>query len=200
MTDGNRVRQADVRRTTAETDIALSLELGGSGEFDGSTGIGFFDHMLTLFARHGRMRLRIECTGDLQVDSHHTVEDIGICLGEALGEALGDKSGIVRYGAAYVPMDECLARAVVDLSGRSACVIDAQTAADRAGGFDVELAWEFFHALARSGRLTLHIDLLRSGNAHHAVEACFKAAARALADACRIDPEASGVPSTKGTL
>ncbi len=200
MSDEKRARSATIERTTGETDISLTIDLDGPASLTGRTGVGFFDHMLALFARHGRMSLDVRCTGDLHVDGHHTVEDIGICLGQALGGALGDKSGIARYGLAYVPMDECLARAVVDLSGRTCCVIDAEVAADQVGEFDVELAWEFFEALARSGRLNLHVDLLRSGNAHHSIEACFKAVARSLAQACAIDPEATGVPSTKGIL
>jgi len=200
MTDSVGVRKAEIRRTTAETDIALSLELDGPGTLTGTSGIGFFDHMLALFARHGRMAIGLTCSGDLRVDGHHTVEDVGICLGKALAEALGEKRGIARYGVAHVPMDECLARAVVDLSGRAHCTIEAALAIERVGDLDVELAWEFFRALARSARLTLHLDLLRGGNAHHAVEACFKATARALAQACALDPAIEGVPSTKGLL
>jgi len=194
-------RTANVHRTTGETDIELVLMLDGKGALSGTTGIGFFDHMLGLFAKHGGMSIELDCTGDLHVDGHHTVEDVGICLGRALADSLGEKKGIRRYGMAYVPMDECLARAVVDLSGRGHSVISAEIAAERVGDLEVDLAWEFFRALAANARLNLHLDLLRSGNAHHAVEACFKAVARALAEAVAIDPaRAEEVPSTKGVL
>jgi imidazoleglycerol-phosphate dehydratase len=194
-------RKASVQRTTAETDIRLDLALNGDAGLDGTTGIGFFDHMLNLFARHGGLALKLDCDGDLHVDGHHTVEDIGICLGNALAEALGDKRGINRYGMAYVPMDECLARCVIDLSGRAYLRIGAEVTAERVGDFDVQLAWEFFRAFSSQGRFNLHIDLLESGNAHHALEACFKATGRALKAACAIDPASSGsVPSTKGVL
>jgi imidazoleglycerol-phosphate dehydratase len=200
MSDDVRRRSAEVKRATKETDITLTVDLDGDGGFTGETGVGFLDHMLDLLARHGRLTLNVECSGDLQVDAHHTVEDIGICLGQALAEALGDKAGIARYGMSFVPMDECLARAVLDLSGRPCCVIDAPVSADQVGAFDVELAWEFFEAFSRNGRLNLHLDLLRGGNAHHSIEACFKAVARALADGCAIDPRSGGVLSTKGVL
>ena len=201
MGDQTSARKAAIHRRTGETDIELTLDLDGDGAMDGTTGIGFFDHMLALFAKHGHMRIEIACTGDLHVDNHHTVEDVGICLGQALVEALGEKKGIARYGTAYVPMDECLARAVVDLSGRASCVANAEVAAERVGEFEVELAWEFFRVVAMNGRLNLHVDLLRSGNAHHAVEACFKAVAKALREACALEgTRADEVPSTKGVL
>jgi len=200
MSKENSLRTAEVRRTTAETDIRLTLALDSEGAFTGTTGIGFFDHMLALFAAHGRMTLNVDCSGDLHVDGHHTVEDVGVCLGQALADALGEKKGIHRYGVAYVPMDESLARAVVDLSGRAHCVAVAEVAMHRLGDFDVELAWEFFRALSNVGKFNLHLDLLRSGNTHHAVEACFKAVARALAEACAVDSAREDVPSTKGVL
>jgi imidazoleglycerol-phosphate dehydratase len=194
-------RTGKVRRATAETDIELTLTLNGAPSVSGTTGIGFFDHMLGLFARHGGMTVGLNCRGDLHVDAHHTVEDVGICLGRALVEALGEKKGIRRYGLAYVPMDECLARAVVDLSGRGFCLINVELGCERVGDFEVALAWVFFRALADNGRFNLHLDLLRGGNAHHAVEACFKAVARALAEAASVDPSrGEQVPSTKGVL
>lgn len=200
MTDSDSRRTAQIDRKTAETAIKLAIALDTSGTFSGTTGVGFFDHMLTLFARHGQMDIDIECTGDLHVDAHHTVEDVGICLGEALGEALGEKRGINRYGFAYVPMDESLARAVLDLSGRSHTEINAKVNAPRVGDFDTELAWEFFQAFARSGKMNLHIDLIRCENAHHGIEACFKAVARALAQACARNIGRDDIPSTKGVL
>ncbi len=200
MSGEARSRKADIQRSTSETNIQLSLDLDGDGSYTGATGIGFFDHMLTLFARHGRVSLSIECVGDLDVDGHHTVEDVAICLGTCLVDALGDKRGIARYGTAYVPMDECLARSVVDLSGRAAFECDAALAVQKVGDFDGELAWEFFAALSRVGAFNLHLDLLRGGNAHHAIEACFKAVARSLAVAMIVEDASAGVPSTKGVL
>mgnify|MGYP000063216644 CR=1 FL=1 len=200
MTDTSSNRTGRISRATAETTIKLALSLDARGELRGSTGVGFFDHMLTLFARHGRMDVDLECTGDLHVDAHHTVEDVGICFGEALVEALGEKRGINRYGFAYVPMDEALARAVVDLSGRCHTVINAEVGTSRVGDFDTELAWEFFQAFARAGKMNLHIDLIRGDNAHHSIEACFKAVARALAQAVSQDSGRDDIPSTKGVL
>ena len=201
MTDEIEPREAEIERTTGETDVRISLGLDGDGTLHGSTGVGFFDHMLELLARHGRLSLKLDCTGDLHVDSHHTVEDVGICLGRALLEALGDKKGVNRYGLAYVPMDECLARCVVDLSGRASYQMNADLGAERVGDLEVELVWEFFRALSTEGRFNLHLDLLRTGNAHHAVEACFKAVGRALAQASMVDPTGDDtVPSTKGVL
>ena len=193
-------RTGVIERTTGETQIRLSLDLDGNGTMTGETGVGFFDHMLQLFTKHGRFSLTIEASGDLHVDAHHLVEDTGICLGKALLEAVGDKRGIARYGFAYVPMDECLARCVLDLSGRPWCVIDAEVNRDKVGDFDTELAWEFFRAFTNEGRLNLHLDLLRSGNAHHALEACFKAVARALRVAVTIEGDNNEIPSTKGVL
>ncbi|HRU22762.1 MAG TPA: imidazoleglycerol-phosphate dehydratase HisB [Candidatus Latescibacteria bacterium] len=194
-------RSAEVHRSTKETNVRIVLSLEGNGVFHGSTSIGFFDHMLTLFARHGGMSLSLDCKGDTQVDGHHTVEDVGIVLGTAIAQALGEKRGIRRYAAAFVPMDESLARVVVDLSGRPYCVIGAELTPAKIGDFDVELAWEFFRALSVHAKCNLHIDLLRAGNAHHAVEACFKAAARAFSEAWTVVGSESGeIPSTKGVL
>lgn len=196
----NEKRRACVERKTAETDIRLELCLDGTGVYTIETGIGFLDHMLCLFAKHGLFDLTIRCKGDLEVDGHHTVEDVGICLGQAILQALGDKRGIGRYGVSYVPMDEALARVVVDLSGRAYLVFNAEWRAQRVGGFDTELAVEFFRSVAVEGRMNLHIDLLRGENGHHALEAIFKAFGRALDEASRHDERVEGVPSTKGVL
>jgi imidazoleglycerol-phosphate dehydratase len=193
-------RSAVVQRKTRETDITLSLVLDGSGESSIDTGIGFFDHMLTLFARHGFFDLTVTCRGDTRVDYHHSVEDVGITLGKAFAEALGDRAGIARYGWAYVPMEYALARAVVDISGRSALDYRAASAVEKVGDFNTELVPEFFRAFADNARLNLHIDLLKSSNGHHDIEAIFKAVARALADAVRIDSRVKGQHSTKGVL
>jgi imidazoleglycerol-phosphate dehydratase len=193
-------RRASLVRRTNETDIRLTLDLDGEGRADINTGVAFFDHMLTLFARHGRFDLSVEARGDLEIDAHHTVEDIGIVLGQALATALGDKRGIARYGHAYVTMDEALARAVVDLSGRPYCVYEVPVAAARLGALDTELAEDFWRAFAMNGRLNLHLDLIRGRNSHHVLEACFKAVARALHDAVRIGLWGDEVPSTKGSL
>ena len=195
-----RVRRAEVRRRTKETDVRVSLDLDGAGESSVSTGVAFLDHMLELFARHGLLDLEIECRGDLEVDDHHTVEDTAICLGRALGEALGDKAGIARYGSALVPMDEALCRAVVDLSGRFYLVYEVETRRERVGSFSVELAEHFWHSFAEAARCNLHLDCLRGRNTHHILEGTFKAAARALRQAVEIDPRVHGVPSTKGVL
>jgi len=193
-------RNARIQRKTAETDIDLTLALDGCGTCRTETGIGFFDHMLTAFARHGLFDLTVACKGDLEVDAHHTVEDVGICLGQAFSQALGDKAGIVRFGHSYVPMDEALARAVVDLSGRPYLVYNAAFTEEMIGAFPSSLALECLRALADNARITLHIDLLRGANAHHGIEAIFKAAARALRQAVERDARAQGVPSTKGVL
>lgn len=193
-------RTAHIQRKTSETDIDLSLILTGTGTSNIDTGIGFFDHMLTALARHALLDLAITCKGDLEVDAHHTVEDIGICLGQALSDALGDKTGIARFGSAYVPMDEALARAVVDLSGRAHLIYRAKFAEERIGAFPTALGLEFFTALAHNGRLNLHIDLIRGSNAHHSMEAIFKAVARSLRQAVALDNRISGIPSTKGSL
>ncbi len=192
-------RTAEKERSTAETQIRLALDLDG-GEASAETGVGFLDHMLDLLARHGRLGLRVEASGDLETGAHHTVEDVGIVLGQALDEALGDRAGIRRYGSALVPMDESLAECAIDISGRPLCVFDADLPATSIAGFDTELTEELFRAVANNAKLTLHVSVRRGTNAHHMIEACFKAFARALRVAVSIDPEAPGVPSTKGTL
>ena len=193
-------RTAVVKRTTSETDIELELNLDGGGESKVQTGIGFFDHMLTAFSRHGLFDLTLTCKGDLEVDQHHTVEDVGICLGQALNEALGDKRGIIRFGHSYVPMDDALARVAVDLSGRPYLVLTPEPQAGMVGDFPAALVLEFFRALTDHGRLNLHIDLLRGANDHHGIEAMFKAFGRALDGATARTDRISGVPSTKGQL
>lgn len=192
-------RTARVERTTKETEIDLALELEG-GEAAISTGVGFLDHMLDLLARHGRLGLEITAKGDLETGAHHTVEDVGIAFGQALDQALGDRSGIRRFGDRAVPMDEALSTCAIDLSGRPFCHFQADLPPVSIAGFDTELAEEFFRAVATNAKLTLHIETRYGSNAHHMVEACFKAFARALRDAIDIDPEQIGVPSTKGTL
>ena len=196
----NTPRTAEIARKTSETDIRLSLSLDGTGTGQIDTGIGFFDHMLTALAKHGVFDLAVACKGDLCVDAHHTVEDVGICLGQALDKAVGDKAGIARFGSAYVPMDEALARAVVDLSGRAHLVYQAAFVEEMVGAFPTALGLEFFTAFAHNGRFNLHIDLIRCGNAHHGLEAIFKAVARALRQAVARDSRVSGVLSTKGSL
>ncbi len=193
-------RTAEIERATAETRIELSITLDGKGDADLATGIGFFDHMLTLLAKHSLFDLVIKAQGDLHVDGHHTVEDVGICLGKALSEALGDKSGIRRYGSATVPMDETLATVAVDLSGRPFCVWNAEVPREMLGTFSAPLAEEFWRAVASSAALNLHVLCHYGRNTHHMIEAIFKAAARALRQAVEIDPRVSGVPSTKGVL
>jgi imidazoleglycerol-phosphate dehydratase len=193
-------RTAEIRRDTAETKIALSLNLDGSGQSQLATGIGFFDHMLNLLARHSLIDLRVEAQGDLHVDAHHTVEDVGICLGKAVAQALGDKAGIRRYGAATLPMDEALATVAIDLSGRAFCVWQAELPPEMLGGFNAALAEEFWRAVAGSGAFNLHVLCHYGRNSHHIVEAIFKAAARALRQAVEPDPRGVGVPSTKGVL
>jgi imidazoleglycerol-phosphate dehydratase len=195
-------RTAQIHRKTGETDVTLTLGLDGDGSGTRSTGVGFLDHMLDLLARHGRLDLDVQVAGDLQTGSHHTVEDTGIVLGQALHEALGDRRGIRRYGHAVVPMDEARAMAALDISGRPYAAIsgfETLPPGDIAG-FEHEAAEEFFRAVASAARLTLHIDLQAGTNAHHMIEACFKALARALRIAVSIDPDETGVPSTKGTL
>ena len=195
------MRKAELRRATAETDIALALELDGTGVSQIATGCGFLDHMLTLFARHGRFDLTVTCKGDTYVDYHHTVEDIGICLGKAFAEALGDKRGITRYGDIALPMDETLILAAVDISGRGGYYGALNIPTEKVGDFDTELCREFWLAFAANGGVTLHLRQLAGDNSHHIIEGCFKAAARALRAAVRIDPECAGeVPSTKGML
>jgi len=192
-------RTAKRERRTAETEIRLELDLDG-GDSRAETGVGFLDHMLDLLARHGRLGLAVEAQGDLETGAHHTVEDVGIVLGQALDAALGDRAGIRRYGSALVPMDEALAECAIDISGRPLCVFDADLPATSIAGFDTELAEEFFRAVANGAKLTLHVAVRDGTNAHHMIEACFKAFARALRVAVSLDPDESGVPSTKGTL
>lgn len=195
------MRQATVTRKTRETDIALTLNLDGQGRAEVDTGIGFFNHMLILFAAQSRVDLAVRCQGDLEVDCHHTVEDVGIALGQALAQALGDKAGITRYGDAWVPMDEALVQAVLDISGRPWLTFRGEFSADRVGGFDTQMTEEFFRALAVHGGLTLHLRLVEGRNDHHRIEAAFKAFGRALRQAAAIDPELGGaIPSTKGCL
>ena len=192
-------RTATKERKTQETEIRLELDLDG-GEAEISTGVGFLDHMLELLARHGRLGLRVEASGDLETGAHHTTEDVGIVLGQALDAALGDRAGIRRYGSALVPMDESLGECAIDISGRPYCAFDARLPATSIAGFDTELAEEFFRAVANSAKLTLHVWVRSGTNAHHMIEAAFKAFARALREAVSIDPDEPGVPSTKGTL
>jgi imidazoleglycerol-phosphate dehydratase len=194
-------RTAEITRTTGETDVSLRLGLDGSGEGTRRTGVGFLDHMLDLVARHGRMDLQVDVEGDLETGSHHTVEDTGIVLGQALDRALGDRAGITRYGHAVIPMDEARAAATIDLSGRPFCSVGGiQLPRGDIAGFEHEAAEEFFRAVASAGRLTLHVEVQSGTNAHHMIEACFKAFARALRTAVAIDPDERGVPSTKGVL
>jgi imidazoleglycerol-phosphate dehydratase len=192
-------RDADIARKTRETEISLSVDLDG-GEVDASTGVGFFDHMLETLGRHGRLGLRVSAKGDLETGAHHTVEDVGIALGQALDTALGDRSGIRRFGSASIPMDDALGVCAVDVSGRPLCLFRSELPLTSIAGFDTESTEEFFRAVATNAKLTVHIGNRYGTNAHHMVEACFKAFARALRDAVSIDPDESGVPSTKGTL
>jgi len=193
-------RRAVVKRKTRETDIELSLGLDGEGRSKIATGIGFLDHMLTAFATHGRFDLDVRCKGDLHVDAHHSVEDVGIALGQALKQALGDKQGIVRFGHAYCPLDEALSRCVIDLSGRPWLHFEVKFRAQKVGDMPTELFEDFFWALADHGRLNLHLDVIRGRNAHHIAETLFKASSRALSMAVARDPRVKGVPSTKGSL
>jgi imidazoleglycerol-phosphate dehydratase len=192
-------RTAKIERRTSETEVALTLALDG-GEVAPSTGVGFLDHMLELLGRHGALGLTVEASGDLETGAHHTVEDVGIALGQALDLALADRSGIRRYGHAVVPMDEALGECAIDISGRPYCRFDAELPQVSIAGFDTELTEEFFRAVSASAKLTLHVGARYGANAHHLVEACFKAFARALREAVAIDPAQEGVPSTKGTL
>jgi imidazoleglycerol-phosphate dehydratase len=192
-------RSADIHRKTGETDVELALDLGG-GEVKASTGVGFLDHMLELLGRHGRLGLSVRASGDLETGAHHTVEDVGIAFGQALDQALGDRSGIRRYGYTAVPMDEALGMCAIDISGRPLCLFEAELPDVSIAGFDAELTEEFFRAVANNAKLTLHVGTRYGSNAHHVIEACFKAFARALREAVAIDPDEPGVPSTKGTL
>lgn len=194
------MRHAEVQRKTKETDIALRIELDGTGQCSVDTGIGFFDHMLTLFAVHGLFNLEVHCDGDIEVDGHHSVEDIGIALGQAVREALGDKAGVTRYGSFYLPMDEALAFAALDLSGRAYLVYDGGEMAPAVGGYDTELTEEFLRAFAFNAGITLHVRVLYGRNTHHKIEAIFKALGHALRLAVARDPRVEGVPSSKGVL
>ena len=195
------MRQAEITRTTKETDIAVSIAIDGTGKAEIDTGIGFLDHMLEQIARHGLMDLRIAAKGDLHIDAHHTTEDIGITLGQAFRQALGDKAGITRYAEASIPLDEALTRVVVDISGRPWLVWKVDFPTEKIGGFDTELVHEFFYAFAINAGLTLHVENFYGRNSHHIAETCFKALARALRAAAALDERMAGVvPSTKGSL
>ncbi len=195
------MRRATINRKTAETEISVEITLDGTGAYDNQTGIGFFDHMLDQLARHALVDMRVRCAGDTHIDDHHSVEDVGIALGQALAEALGDKRGIRRYGSCHLAMDDALLRAALDLSGRPYLVWSVDFPTDRIGTFDTELVREFFQALSTHGGITLHVHKLEGINSHHIAEAAFKSVARALRDAVETDPRrADAVPSTKGTL
>lgn len=195
------MRKAEIKRTTNETDIYLELNIDGSGKSDIDTGCGFLDHMLTLFARHGRFDLTVKCKGDTYVDYHHTTEDIAICLGKAFSDALGDKKGVVRYGNIVLPMDESLILSAVDLSGRGGFYGELGIPTQKVGDFDTELCGEFFIALANNGGMTLHIRKITGANSHHIIEGAFKASARALKEAVSLDEKfLNEIPSTKGLL
>lgn len=194
------MRTAKIKRTTSETTIQLAINLDAQEPVEISTGVSFFDHMLTLFARHGRLSLIVNAKGDLDVDSHHTVEDVGIALGLAIREALGEKAGINRYGTSFVPMDETLGMASLDLSGRSYLVFDATFDNPKLGLFDTELAEEFFQALAFNVQMNLHLKIIHGKNTHHKIESLFKATGRAFREAITLNPEIKGVNSTKGVL
>ena len=199
-TETKKARRAEIERKTAETQISIKLNLDGEGTCDIATGIGFLDHMLTLLAKHSFMDLTVKAKGDLEVDSHHTVEDIGIVLGEALQEALGDKAGIHRYGNCFIPMDETLAQVCLDFSGRPFLVFGAEIPKIQLGNYDAEMTEEFFRAVAVHCGLTLHIRVLYGSNVHHIIEAIFKAFARAVAEAAAVDSRVKGVMSSKGVL
>ena len=195
------MRRAEISRKTAETDITVEINLDGTGSYDNQTGVGFFDHMLDQLARHSLIDMKIRAKGDLHIDDHHSVEDVGIALGQALTAALGDKRGIRRYGSCLLPMDDALVRAALDLSARPFLVWNLELPTAKIGTFDTELVREFFQAFATHGGITLHVDQLNGFNSHHIAEAAFKAVARALRDAVETDPrKADAVPSTKGSL
>ena len=194
------MRKASIQRSTKETTIEANLNLDGSGSVTTETGVGFFDHRIDAFGRHGLFDIELKAKGDLEVDSHHTVEDCGIVLGNACAQALGEKQGITRYGHAIVPMDETLVLAAIDISGRGNAFVEADIPAEQIGNFDTELAEEFFIAFAANAGITLHIKLLAGKNSHHIIEAAFKACARALRMAVSLDERVQGVPSTKGAL
>ena len=195
------MRKAEITRTTSETDVLINLNLDGKGTAEIDTATGFLDHMLELFARHGRFDLKVNSTGDIHVDYHHTVEDIGICLGQAFAKALGDKKGIRRYGSTILPMDESLILSAVDISGRGSCYYEMDLPTERVGDFDTELDQEFWIAFAQNAGITLHLRKLAGRNTHHILEGAFKSVARSLRTAVSIDPDCSDeIPSTKGTL
>ena len=195
------MRKATVKRTTKETDVTVAIDLDGSGVSSIATGIGFFDHMLDLLARHSRIDIEVKAKGDLHIDHHHTTEDVGIALGQAVKQALGDMKGIARYADVHVPMDEALTRVAIDISGRPFLVFKATFVRDKVGAFDTELVQEWFQAFAMNAGITLHVETLHGTNDHHIAESCFKGLARALRTAVAIDPHAAGeIPSTKGTL
>ena len=195
------MRQAEIKRTTKETDISLSLNIDGKGQSEINTGCGFLDHMLTLFASHGRFDMNLTCKGDVQVDYHHTAEDIGIVLGKAFAEAMGDKRGITRYGSFLLPMDEALIMTALDISGRAYLVHDLDIPSKKVGDFDTELCEEFWRAFAFNSQITLHIKQLSGTNSHHIIEGAFKSVARALKQALTVDEKLCGeIPSTKGVL
>jgi imidazoleglycerol-phosphate dehydratase len=200
MKNSRTPRAASVERSTKETRVRLDLELDGSGRAEIATGVGFFDHMLDLLARHARMNLSVSADGDLETGAHHTTEDVGIVLGQAIDQALGDRRGITRYGDALVPMDEALGACAIDVSGRPFCSFEADLPATSIAGFETELTEEFFRAVANNAKLTVHIRALDGTSAHHKIEACFKAFARALREAVSVDESEPGVPSTKGVL
>jgi imidazoleglycerol-phosphate dehydratase len=195
------MRQATVTRKTAETEISVEINLDGTGAYDNETGVGFFDHMLDQLSRHSLIDMTVRCKGDLHIDDHHTVEDVGIALGQALTQALGDKKGIVRYGSCHLPMDDAQVRAALDLSARPFLIWNVEIPTQKIGTFDTELVREFFQALSTHGGITLHVDQLHGFNSHHIAEAAFKAVARALREAVERDPrKADAIPSTKGAL
>ena len=195
------MRKAKIQRDTRETKISLELDLDGSGEGTIDTGVGFFNHMLELFKKHALVDLTVKAVGDIDVDYHHTVEDVGLVLGKAINEALGDRKGIVRYGNMILPMDESLILSAVDLSGRGLLVYDLKILTEKVGTFDTELTEEFFRAMAHNARCTLHLKQLAGSNSHHIIEGAFKSTARSLRTAVRVDPECAGeIPSTKGVL
>ena len=195
------MRSATVTRTTAETRITVDVTLDGTGQYDNQTGVGFFDHMLDQLARHSLIDMKVRCEGDLHIDDHHSVEDVGIALGQALTQAMGDKRGIVRYGSCLLPMDDALVRAALDLSARPFLVWNVAMPTAKIGTFDTELVREFFQAFSTHGGITLHVDMLHGVNSHHIAEAAFKAVARSLRDALEVDPrKADAIPSTKGAL
>lgn len=195
------MRTAEIKRTTRETDITVTVALDGTGVSSVDSGNGFFDHMLTLFARHGMFDLTVACKGDREIDFHHSAEDIGICMGRAFAQALGDHAGVTRFAAAYIPMDESLARVCIDLSGRSTLVYAVELIDRTISDFECDLAQDFFKAFADNARATIHIDLLRGRNSHHSLEAVFKAFGRALCQACSLNPRGGGaIPSSKGVI